>query len=87
MKLAHENSFARFGLEADCDYAGHLLLRPNDRKHFDHITGALLSLPGLTRDAPPQQADNDYFLFLLGKLLENGISVLAHPFRVFRRGG
>lgn len=87
LKLAHESSFARFGLEADCDYAGRLLLRPDDRKHFDHITGAIHSLPGLTRDAPPQQVDNDAFLFLLGKLLENGISVLAHPFRVFRRCG
>ncbi len=87
MKRTYENDFARFGMEADCDYRGKPLLNPDDRKHFGHIAGAIHSLPGLTRDAQPEQSDRDDFLFLLENMLGNGIDVLVHPFRVFRRSG
>lgn len=87
MKRIYEHGKVRFGLEVDCDYQGNLLLRSNDRVHFDHIMGALHNLSALKKDTPPRQSDHDEFLFLLERLLSNRIDVLAHPFRVFRRSG
>ena len=71
----------------DCDFKGNLLLKKNDRSHFDFIIGAMHSLPGLNRDNAPGKNDSNDYLFLLSKLLKNNIDVLAHPFRVFRRCG
>lgn len=87
LKRLHESEFSRFGLEVDCDYRGKLLLRPEDRKHFSCILGALHALPSLTQEVPPGKAVQDEFLGLLEKLLAGRIDVLAHPFRVFSRSG
>ncbi len=87
IKRTQEQDGVRFGLEVDCDYQGRILITPNDRTYFDFIIGAMHGLPSLTRDAPPQQADQHDFLYLLERLLTTGIDVLAHPFRVFRRSG
>jgi histidinol phosphatase-like PHP family hydrolase/calcineurin-like phosphoesterase family protein len=87
LKQTYENEFAHFSLEVDCDARGRLLLKPEDRKHFDFIIGAIHYLPGLTRERPPQQCDNDKFLFLVEAMCKQDIRILAHPFRVFSRSG
>jgi histidinol phosphatase-like PHP family hydrolase len=76
-----------FGIEADCDRRGSLILPENDRSKFDYIIGAIHRLPGLTDPASPDTPVQDAFLFLTEKLLEQNIAALAHPFRVFKRSG
>ncbi len=80
IKNRHQNNFVRFGLEVDCDFNGDLLIKPEDSEHFDFIIGAIHNLPDTDNH-------NDEFMKLLKKLLTNNIDVLAHPFRVFKRGG
>lgn len=87
LKRAHEDGFARFGLEVECDAHGKLLLKPVDRRHFDCLMGTIHCLPGLTREAPPQQRDLDDFLFMVDAMGKEGIRILAHPMRIFRRSG
>ena len=87
LKLRHAQESVGFGLEVDCDYHGNLLLRSDDRLQFDHILGAIHGLPALTRERPPQKSDSSDFLHLVQMVLEAGVDVLAHPFRVFRRSG
>ncbi len=87
LKINHQQNTVRFGLEVDCDYKGNLLIKKDDRSHFDFIIGAMHSLPGLSRDAALNKNDGDDYLFLLEKLLINNINVLAHPFRLFKRCG
>ncbi len=87
LKQIHENEFARFSLEVDCDANGRLLLRQEDRNNFDFINGAIHCLPNLNREIPPKQCDNDKFLFLVEAMCKQGIRILSHPFRVFRRSG
>jgi len=86
-KSKYENRTVRFGLEVDCDFKGNMLLKPEDRSHFDFLIGAVHSLPGLSRSNKPEKRDCDDFLFLIEKLLTRDIDVLAHPFRVFKRSG
>jgi len=87
LKQTYENEFARFSIEADCDARGMLVIKPEDRKHFDSIIGAIHCLPRLTKDRSPQQNDKDDFLFLVEAMCKQEIRVLAHPFRIFRRSG
>ncbi|MBN1555608.1 MAG: metallophosphoesterase [Phycisphaerae bacterium] len=87
MKQQYERDSVRFGLEADFDYQGNILIPPEDRAQFDYILGAVHSLPSLTKDAPPMRETLDTFLVLVEKMLSQEIDVLAHPFRIFRRGG
>jgi histidinol phosphatase-like PHP family hydrolase/calcineurin-like phosphoesterase family protein len=87
LKQTHENEFALFSPEVDCDDSGRLLLNPEDRNYFDFINGAIHCLPGLTRERAPQQCDNDKFLFLVEAMCKQGIHISAHFFRVFRRSG
>lgn len=87
LQRAHQDAFARFSLEVDCDARGGLVLKPEDRHHFETIIGAIHVLPGLTRERPPQACDRESFLFLVEALCKQGIRALAHPMRVFRRSG
>ena len=87
LKRIHEDGFALFSLEVECDVRGGLLVKPCDREHFDTLIGTIHCLPGLTRDAPPAQRDLDNFLFLVDAMGKEGIRVLAHPMRIFRRTG
>ncbi len=87
LKRTYQQDGIRFGLEADFDYRGQLLVTPDDRQHFDFIVGAMHGLPSLTGMASAGDAAQQEFLSLLEKLLANEIDVLAHPFRVFRRSG
>jgi len=87
LKSANEDSFARFSLEVECDARGNLLLKPEDGGQFEYVMGTIHALPGLSREAPPQQRDVDAFLFLVDCMGKQGIRSLAHPLRVFRRLG
>ena len=87
LKQAHEDGPARFSLEVDCDARGGLVLKSSDRQHFATIIGAVHALPRLTREMPPQQSDQDDFLFLVEALCKQGIRSLAHPLRIFRLSG
>ncbi len=89
LKLQHtyQDAFSRFSLEADCDARGRFVAKPDDCKHFDFLTGAIHCLPRLTREMPPQAHDRDDFLFLVEPLCKQGIRILAHPLRIFRRNG
>lgn len=87
LKKAFGAENVRFGLEADCDYHGNLLITERDRTHFDHIVGALHGLPGAPEDPARAHRVHDDFLFLVEKILQQGVVSLAHPFRVFRRSG
>lgn len=77
-----QDSYAAFGFEADSDYQGFLLLRPEDREKAGNplVLGAMHSLP-------KDRVTAEYFLAVLRPLLKQNIFALAHPFRVFRREG
>ena len=87
LKRAHEDGFARFSLEVECDARGRLLVKRDDLRHFDHLVGTIHGLPGLTKEAPPTQGALDDFLFMVDSLGKQGVCVLAHPMRIFRRAG
>lgn len=85
LKDAFGQEKVRFGLEADCDYHGNLLIAGSDRVHFDHIVGALHGLPRVPPDPAQAHTMHDDFLFMVEKTLQQGVVSLAHPFRVFGR--
>ena len=74
-------------LEVDCDFNGDLVLESGDRAHFSFLAGAVHHLHALDHPKPDMDAVSDAFLATLQRFLSKGIRVLAHPFRVFRRGG
>lgn len=73
------------GLEVDADYAGYPVLKPEDRQKADILVGAVHFLPEMrkTRRDPDRMADE--FMRVLEKFVYQGMHILAHPFRVFRR--
>ena len=87
LKQSYEADDVAFGVEADVDYHGNLILKPEDRSHFDHILGAIHRTPSLRRPSPPRETLEVEFMVLLERLLRHDIDVLAHPFRLFRRAG
>ncbi|MHC4883672.1 MAG: metallophosphoesterase [Planctomycetota bacterium] len=87
LKRQHESKTTRFGLELDCNAQGAPLLTEEDRAHFNTFVGAVHALPGLTRETPPTEEHCASFLAMLDGLLAQGIKLLAHPLRVFRRAG
>jgi len=87
LKRQYQQGMIRFGLEADCDFQGRILVKPSDRLHFDYIAGAMHGLASLEKNEPPGLEAQQEFLHLLEKLLASQINVLAHPFRAFRRSG
>lgn len=73
------------GLEVDLLANGNLLLAPQDRKGWDVIVGAAHAIPGVRgRDLTQAQAE-ELFMRDTARLVEQGVDVLAHPFRYFRR--
>ncbi|MCJ7550908.1 MAG: metallophosphoesterase [Anaerolineae bacterium] len=87
LKQRYQAEGVAFGVEADIDYHGNLILRPEDRSHFDHILGAIHRTPSLRRPPPPCETLEAEFMVLLERLLGHDIDVLAHLFRLFRRSG
>jgi histidinol phosphatase-like PHP family hydrolase len=79
---------AKFGIEVDCCFDGSSLLRQGDRERFPFRVGAMHSLPSTAGGKQPDEATlRTEFLGILERFLGDGMQVLAHPFRVFRRSG
>ncbi len=77
--------FVKMGLEVDADFSGQMVLRPEDRSKTDYLIGAIHDLPGLRDpDCPAAKLEED-FLRILDRFLGQGVQILAHPFRLFRR--
>ncbi len=74
-------------LEVDCDYEGRPLVAGEDVAKVDFLIGAIHRLPELRSRAPDLERAGEEFLSLLERFAPCGISILAHPFRVFRRAG
>ena len=75
------------GLEVDADFDGNLVLRDEDRHRLDVIVGAVHVLREGQKPEPQLDAFTAEFVAVTERLCEQGIQVLAHPFRVFRRKG
>jgi histidinol phosphatase-like PHP family hydrolase len=77
----------RWGMEVDCAWDGTGLIAPEDDARLAFRIGAMHSLRSLNSpDRRPEEAAGE-FLHVLPRFLANGYDALAHPFRVFRRGG
>lgn len=87
LKRANEGDFARFSLEVECDVHGKMVLHREDRHNFDWIMGTIHALSDFSKGTPPQQHHLDEFLHLVDCMGRQGIRVLAHPTRIFRRAG
>jgi len=83
----HRSPGVSFGLEVDYDAAGKPLLRPEHRGQFDHLIGSIHRLPSLYSPSVRREILEDEFMGLLEQLVKDGIDIVAHPFRVLRRGG
>ncbi|RLF39178.1 MAG: hypothetical protein DRN21_03970 [Thermoplasmata archaeon] len=79
---ALRSSFVRLGLEVECDRNGELSLLEEDREGWDLLVGAVHMLP----EAYSENVERG-FMMVTEKLLQRGVKVLAHPFRLFRRHG
>ncbi len=79
--------FARAGLEIECAFDGNPFVRAEDQARCQVRIGALHRLPELLKPDPDLERAGDEYLALLDPFLKSGIQILAHPFRVFRRGG
>ena len=76
------SSFVKLGLEVECDRYGNLSLLEEDAEGWDLLVGAVHKLPQAhSRD------EERGFMHVTESLLRNGVGVLAHPFRFFRREG
>lgn len=71
---------ARLGLEVEADKNGDLTLLPEDRDGVDFLLGAVHFLP----EAGEKETER-LFMQANEALLKNGVHVIAHPFRFFRR--
>jgi len=84
--LKARSPFSRFGLEVEIDKNGKMTLLPDDANGWDLLVGAVHYLPPEAINGSARQLQRA-FLRTCESLLENGVDVLAHPFRFFRRGG
>ena len=76
------SSFVKLGLEVESDRYGNLSLLEEDADGWDLLVGAVHKLPQVhSRD------EERGFMEVTESLLKNGVGVLAHPFRFFRRNG
>jgi len=77
--------FAGAGMELDCDYNGQPVIRPEHRHLPRAPIGAVHFLPELTAPQPDPAKAGAEFLGMLERFLGSGISILAHPLRVFKK--
>jgi histidinol phosphatase-like PHP family hydrolase len=75
------------GLEVDCDAAGQLVLRRQDRRKVGFLMASVHQLAALRAGGGGPREARDQFLETVGRLCASGIDVLGHPFRIFRRRG
>jgi histidinol phosphatase-like PHP family hydrolase/predicted phosphodiesterase len=84
-----KKTFARdnvqFGLEADFDFKGNIVIAKQDQKYFSHVVGAIHRLPNIPEKPNDHKKVHDDYLFLTEKILQQRVTSLAHPFRIFRR--
>ncbi|MBU1735830.1 MAG: metallophosphoesterase [Verrucomicrobia bacterium] len=81
------SNLVRAGLEADLMFVGHPFVRPSDWQKAEIRIGAVHQLPSLQLGNRAEQGKvADEYLALIQGLASSGIHILAHPFRVFRRG-
>ena len=73
------------GLEADCDYDGNLLIKSDDADKARFLMGAIHRLKEFEKENPSYDRICDELLRRTQKMVDNGIKVLAHPFRMFHR--
>jgi len=73
------------GTEAEADFSGRPVLRPEDRERVSFVIGGLHVLPELMKPERDPAIVADEFMAATGRLVQSGIEVLAHPFRIFRR--
>jgi len=76
----------QIGFEVDSDYRGRMILRDEDRQQASLLIGSMHRLPEMARPEPSIEKAAEEFLGILEQFLKSGIRVLAHPFRLFRRG-
>ncbi len=76
------------GLEIDADYRGGLVVRPEDFRRSEIRNGAVHYLRELRKreHADPDRVADEFMQVTQG-IVQSGIDVLVHPFRVFRRAG
>ncbi|MGD8237895.1 MAG: metallophosphoesterase [Armatimonadota bacterium] len=79
------SDFVRVGLEVECDSEGQLTLLDEDREGWDLLIGAVHYLPKLHGGAASAEVQRA-FMQANERMCEHAIDVLAHPFRIFRRG-
>lgn len=87
LKQIHEDDFARFSLEVECDWQGQPLITPDDETTFRPMLGVVHALPGFGTEAPPTEDDVKAFLFQISSLGKAGMAALGHPMRIFTRNG
>ncbi|NLN18763.1 MAG: hypothetical protein GX162_05735 [Firmicutes bacterium] len=75
------------GLEVDYDFHGRPVLLEEDRKRSQLLVGAVHFLPASMRRPVDVERLADEYMATLAKLMPDGMHVLAHPFRIFRRSG
>ena len=73
------------GLEIECDYENRLLLRAEDRERVNFLIGAVHSLPERNVEVKNLTRLQEQFMTATATIIQSGIRVLAHPFRIFRR--
>ncbi len=77
----------RIGLEVDLMAGGEWLLHPDDAAGWDLLVGAIHAFDEPVRDETSAADMERLFMRDLERLLAYPIQVLAHPFRIFTRGG
>ena len=75
----------RFGLEADCDRHGRVVLAEEDRRQCDLILGSVHATSSAKDPQAGPETVKREFMHQSERLLAGGIHVLAHPFRIFTR--
>ena len=76
-----------WGMEVDAGWDGSGLIKPEHEGRLAFRIGAMHSLRSLNGPVRDPEGAADEFLAVLRRFLANGYDTLAHPFRVFRRGG
>ena len=76
-----------WGMEVDAGWDGSGLIKPEHEARLAFRIGAVHSLRSLNGPVRDPEKAADEFLAVLRRFLGNGYDTLAHPFRVFRRGG
>lgn len=75
----------RVGLEADADFLGRAVVRPEDRRRAEILLGVVHYLPEMANPQPDLARARDEFLAVVEGLCRDGIQILGHPTRIFRK--